>query len=342
MLMQWRLPPLKLPFLCRGQYVVRAMVLAQAIAVVLAFSPGHHAEYIWERLGAISVFVHWVVLLTVLCFCLLRKLINRLSAFYILVSAISIFLCVTACISLLSYTWLGALSSDFNYTASGFVLTNLMVAFIIGLLAIQFFIMHSERSEQLAAQGRAELSALQARIQPHFLFNSLNTVAELTQVDANAAEQALLDLAALFRAALHAGELVKLKDELELAKQYLSLEQWRLGKRMQVQWHIDGNIADMFIPSLTVQPLLENAVRYGIEGSSATSVLSIVYVESRQAISLVITNPFMPVSEMRRGNGVALKNIRQRLKLQYGDRASLTLGAVNDVFRVKLIIPKVP
>lgn len=341
MLMQWRLPPLKLPFLCRGQYVVRAMVLAQAIAVVLAFSPGLHAEYIWERLGVISVFVHWVVLLTVLFFCLLRKLINRLSAFYILVSAISIFLCVTACISLLSYTWLDTLSSDFNHTVSGFVLTNLMVAFIIGLLAIQFFIMHSERSEQLAAQGKAELSALQARIQPHFLFNSLNTVAELTHIDANAAEKALLDLAALFRAALHAGELVKLKDELELAQQYLSLEQWRLGKRMQVQWHIDENIADIFIPSLTVQPLLENAVRYGIEGSSATSVLSVVYTESRQAISLVITNPFMHVSEMRRGNGVALKNIRQRLKLQYGDRASLTLGVVNDVFRVKLIIPKV-
>lgn len=340
MLFQWQLPPLQIPYLCHSRYIVRAMVLAQAVAVVLAFAPGLQSDNVWGRLGVISVFVHWVVLLTVLCLCVLRRKINRLSPLYILVAANSVFLFITYCISMISYAWLGSFLSEFSHSVSGFTLSNLMIAFIIALVAVQFFIMHTERSEQVTAQGRAELSALQARIQPHFLFNSLNTVAELTQVDAKAAEKALLDLSALFRAALYAGEMVALKDELLVARQYLSLEQWRLGKRMQVNWDINDTIPDMLIPSLTIQPLLENAVRYGIESSSATSVLSIACTESRQALSLVITNPFSDVKDIRRGNGVALNNIRQRLQLQYGGRASLTLGVVDDVFRVKLVIPK--
>jgi two-component system, LytTR family, sensor histidine kinase AlgZ len=340
MLTQFPLPKLQIPYLCHGRLFVRALVLSQACAVVLAFAPGSQSYDVWQRMGVISVFVHWVTLLTILCLCAVRKKINRLSPILVLVHATIIFMIITAGISLLSYAWLGSLISVFSHSLSTFVLGNLMVAFIIALVAIQFFIMHTERNEQVAAQGRAELGALQARIQPHFLFNSLNTVAELTQVDAKSAEKALLDLSALFRSALHAGEMVMLKDELHLAEQYLSLEQWRLGNRMQVNWDINQSIADILIPSLTIQPLLENAVRYGIESSSAKSVLSITYTESRQAISLVVTNPYRHADGRLGGNGIALNNIRQRLKLQYDDRASLTLGVVDDVFRAKLVIPK--
>lgn len=340
MSIQWRLPLLQIPYLCRGHYIVRAMVLAQAVAVVLAFSPGLHSDNVWGRLGVISVFVHWVVQLTILCLCILRKHMNRFPPFYILISASAVFLLVTLGVSLISYTWLGRLMSEFSHSLSGFTLANLMIAFIIALVAMQFFIMHSERNEQVTAQGRAELNALQARIQPHFLFNSLNTVAELTQVDAKAAEKALLDLSALFRAALHAGEMVVLKDELKLARQYLSLEQWRLGARMQIEWDIPEAIPDIFIPALTIQPLLENAVRYGIESSSAASTLSVVYTESRQAVSLVITNPFRNTQAVRSGNGVALNNIKQRLQLQYEGQASIVAGVVDNMFRVKLVIPK--
>uniref|UniRef100_UPI0040481DBC sensor histidine kinase n=1 Tax=Rheinheimera sp. TaxID=1869214 RepID=UPI0040481DBC len=239
--LQWALPALQLPYLCNARFLIRCAVLAQAVAVVLAFAPGLQSDNVWGRLGVISVFVHWVMLLTVLCLCVLRRKINRLSPLYILVAANSVFLLITFCISMISYAWLGSFLSEFSHSLSGFTLSNLMVnegISISGIVSLisQFTcirspkrhcsndIMHTERSEQVSAQGRAELSALQARIQPHFLFNSLNTVAELTQVDAKAAEKALLDLSALFRAALHAGEMVTLRDELLIARQYLSLE----------------------------------------------------------------------------------------------------------------------
>ncbi|CAM3732403.1 sensor histidine kinase [Rheinheimera salexigens] len=333
------LPALKLPYLCRGRFLLRAIVLSQAVAVVLSFAPGINTDA-WYRLGLISLFVHWVVLLSTGCLCWLRPQLNKLPAMTILGCCTFIFIIITVAISSLAYHWLHAQNWPLSQSLAGFLLANSMIAFIISMIAIQFFIMHGEHSEQLAAQNRAELSALQARIQPHFLFNSLNTVAELTQIDANSAEKALLDLAALFRAALHVGEALPLAQELQLAKQYLSLEQWRLGSRMQVDWQLPETIPDINIPVLTIQPLLENAVRHGIESCQDNALLRIQLLESRTAVSFVITNPFQQLSANRPKNGIAMENIRQRLKLHYGQHASLTYSVTDNVFRVKLVLPR--
>lgn len=333
------LPALKLPYLCQGRFLLRAIVLAQAVAVVLAFAPGIVTDP-WYRLGLISLFVHWVVLLTTGCFCWLRPQLNKLPAMTILACCTVIFITITIVMSGLAYHWLQAQSWSLSQSLSAFLLANSMIAFIISMIAMQFFIMHAEHSNQLAAQNRAELSALQARIQPHFLFNSLNTVAELTQIDANSAEKALLDLAALFRAALHVGEVIPLEQELELAKQYLSLEQWRLGSRMQVEWLLPDTLPTIHMPALTIQPLLENAVRHGIESSHDSAILRIQLLESRTAVSFVITNPFYQLSSNRPKNGIAIENVRQRLQLHYGQNASLTYSVTDNLFRVKLVLPR--
>ncbi len=336
--LQWALPALQLPYLCHGRFLLRCAVLAQAVAVVLAFAPGLHTD-LWLRLGLISLFVHWVALLTTLLFCALRRQLNRLSPLNILLCCSVVFLLVSVLVSYLAYSGFGVGHSIFSQTLATFLLGNLMVALIVAVIAMQFFIMHSERSIQLEAQSKAELDALQARIQPHFLFNSLNTAAELIHVDPAAAEQALLDLSALFRAALHAGELVWLSDELTLAQQYLSLEQWRLGKRMVVRWQQPDNLVQLKVPALTIQPLLENAVRHGIESYPATATLQVDILQSSQSVTIVIVNPFLPQHPGRSGNGIALDNIRQRLQLHYGSKAQLTQGIVDGLFRLKLVIP---
>lgn len=338
MYLQWALPALQLPYLCHGRFLLRCAVLAQAVAVVLAFAPGTHHE-LWLRLGLISLFVHWVALLTTLLFCLLRNRLNRLTPLNILLSCSGIFLLLTVLVSVLAHSGFASGHAMFSQSLLGFTLGNLMVALIVAIIAMQFFIMHSERSIQLQAQSKAELTALQARIQPHFLFNSLNTAAELIHVEPAAAEQALLDLSALFRAALHAGEMVTLQDELTLAKQYLSLEQWRLGKRMQVQWQQPDNLAALNVPALTVQPLLENAVRHGIESCAQTATLQVDILQSSQSVTIVIVNPFNLKPPGRASNGIALDNIRQRLQLHYGSAAQLSQSVVNGLFRVKLVIP---
>lgn len=336
--LQWSLPALQLPYLCHGRFLLRCAVLTQAVAIVLAFAPGEH-HHLWLRLGLISLFTHWVALLTTLTFCSLRHWLNRLSPFFILLSCSTVFLLLTLLVSYLTFHSLIAGQAMFNQNLSSFMLGNLMVALIVAIIAMQFFIMHSERSIQLQAQSKAELTALQARIQPHFLFNSLNTAAELIHIEPAAAEQALLDLSALFRAALHAGEMVTLSDELKLARQYLSLEQWRLGKRMQVNWQQPASLADIRIPALTIQPLLENAVRHGIESCGNSGILQVDIVQSSQSVSIVIVNPYTKVARVRTGNGIALDNIRQRLLLHYGSAAQLTHSITNELFRVKLVIP---
>jgi len=117
-----------------------------------------------------------------------------------------------------------------------------------------------------AGRLRARLEALQARIRPHFLFNSLNSIASLIASDPERAELAVLDLSDLFRASLaKPGSLVAWRDELALARRYLSIEQYRLGARLELDWQVEGVPDDLPIPQLTLQPLLENAILHGIQ-----------------------------------------------------------------------------
>jgi two-component system, LytTR family, sensor histidine kinase AlgZ len=339
MRIEWQLPPLQIPYLCRSRFIVRVMVLAQAIAVVLAFSPGMLTDP-WLRLGLISLFVHWVALLTTVCFCLLRRRLNVLPPVLILLICILVFEVATIFVSITAHWLLTAQHLNMPQGLLGFVLANMMISLIVAVLATLFFIIHTERNQQIRAQSQAELTALQARIEPHFLFNCLNTVAELTQVDPNAAEQALINLSSLFRAALNAGQIVSLAEELKLSKQYLSLEQWRLGGRLNVSWELPDCMPEVLLPALTIQPLLENAVRYGVEPSSESGELQIVVLESRQAVSIIITNPIGQSVVSTGGNGIALSNIRQRLQLHYGSQAQLHTSNSGLRFRIKLVLPK--
>lgn len=340
MYLQWSLPALQLPYLCHSRFLLRCAVMAQALAVVLAFAPGLVAEP-WQRLGVISLFVHWVALLTTVCFCQLRRWLNQLTPAALLAGCIVIFEVATVLVSLVSYSWLAGHSPYMSDSLPAFILANMMISLIVAIIAIQFFVIHTEHNQQIRAQSRAELAALQARIEPHFLFNSLNTVAELIHVDRDAAEQALLNLSALFRAALNAGQVISLEDELTLSRQYLSLEQWRVGQRMTVQWDIATPLPALRIPALTIQPLLENAVRHGVEQCQQPAQIHLTVLESSRSVSIIITNPLgQALTDKIRGNGIALDNIRQRLQLHFGDNAQLHSASSEGKFRVKLVLPK--
>ena len=139
---------------------------------------------------------------------------------------------------------------------------------------------------------------------------------------------------------MHAGEQISLTDELTLARQYLALEQWRLGERMRQNWQLPASLPKLLVPALTIQPLLENAVRHGIESSQYGGTIDIELIDSKQSVTVLITNPFAPALDKSRSNGVALTNIRQRLQLYFGDSASLNRSIVNGKFRVKLVLPK--
>jgi two-component system sensor histidine kinase AlgZ len=191
------------------------------------------------------------------------------------------------------------------------------------------------------ALAEARLQALQARIRPHFLFNSLNAVLALIRRDAPRAERALEDLAELFRALMSDGRsLVRLADEISLLERYAAIEQLRLGERLRMSWDMDNAPMDALLPPLVLQPLLENAVYHGVEpGTGIGDVL--VRIERRgERVHACIENPLPPEGRSgRAGNHMALDNIRERLMLFFDAEARLETRIENSRYRVEIDIP---
>jgi two-component system, LytTR family, sensor histidine kinase AlgZ len=218
------------------------------------------------------------------------------------------------------------------------------LAALFGLVLQHYFELRTRAYSPALSEAR--LQALQARIRPHFLFNSLNAVLSLIRTEPLRAETTLEDLADLFRVHMReTRDLTSLGEEIHLCRQYLSIEKIRLGERLHVQWHL-SNITDILlqraqIPILLLQPLLENAVYYGVECATKVSVIHINLSRSLDRIEIVVTNPFHGEFKSRGGNKMALMNIQQRLTLLYDVEAQLTFGVVQGQYEVRLRFPYV-
>ena len=179
-----------------------------------------------------------------------------------------------------------------------------------------------------------------SRIRPHFLFNSLNAVLSLVRQEPRRAEQALEDLADLFRVLMADNrQLTPIAREVELAKQYLSIEELRLGDRLIVEWDTERMPADALIPPLVLQPLLENAVYHGIEPRAEPGTVSIRIARDNEQMHLVLRNPYRPDGDHHAGNRMALANIRERLALHFDAEASIKTVAHDDIYEVRIVIP---
>lgn len=195
---------------------------------------------------------------------------------------------------------------------------------------------------QLPADTTARLAELQSRIRPHFLFNTLNSALGLVRRDPVRAEALLEDLAELFRVALADGaSVVSLGDEIELAQRYLAIEQIRFGDRLQVVWQLDPAAAGARLPPLLLQPLVENAVRHGVEPCASGGVIRIrTRVKAGMAwVSIANTLPEGPGGPVPAGHGIALQNVRERLRLMHDVAARFETQADAETFRVQLALP---
>ena len=208
------------------------------------------------------------------------------------------------------------------------------------LLVLAYF---NLRSRMLSpALTEARLQALQARIRPHFLFNSINAVLSLVRTEPRRAETALEDLADLFRVLMADNrDLVPLEREVELCRQYLGLEALRLGNRLRVQWQVDKMPGDALVPPLLLQPLLENAVYHGIEPSMEPGVISIHIFNDRDRVHMLLRNPSRKQGSHHTGNKMALANIRERLSLHFDAEASLQTRDTDGQYEVRIALPYV-
>jgi two-component system sensor histidine kinase AlgZ len=220
-------------------------------------------------------------------------------------------------------------------TAVVIVMYVLSIAFHYAMLAVE----SSRKAEVLARD--AELRALKAQVNPHFLFNCLNSISALTSVDAARAREMCIKLSDFLRISLRLGERpsITFGEEWELARTYLDVEQVRFGNRLRVTEKIDSDCSDCEVPPLLVQPLVENAIKHGIATLVEGGEIAISAARSSQGLTFVIENPFDPEAPRSKKSGIGLRNVRDRLRARYGVAGQLAIGIEENRYRVALSLP---
>ena len=218
------------------------------------------------------------------------------------------------------------------------LLVGAVLAVSLTALLLEYFRVRGRAFSPALAEAR--LQALQARIRPHFLFNSLNAVLAIIRGDPRRAEGALEDLADLFRSLLADNrQLIPMREEISLCRQYLNLEHLRLGERLQVQWTIDPGAEDALVPPMLLQPLVENAVYHGIEPGLAVGAIEIRIGLAGDRLVVGLSNPYHAEHQHRQGNRMALANIRERLLLHFDVEAKLDTGVDGERYRIGMVMP---
>jgi two-component system sensor histidine kinase AlgZ len=332
-----------LPDLCRLPRLLAVLFATEmiVIAVALASAPdqGDHAA----RFVSGSAFALWTALVSSVALCQSRRWLSRRPRWLGTALALALPMLVAA-----GFAWAvdelaagGLLPVAASVRGPSGVLGIAVLAGLLAACVLRYFYVLDQWSAQVEASARASLDALQARIRPHFLFNSLNTIASLVRIDPVRAERAVENLADLFRAALSAGERDStLGEELELCRRYLAIEALRYGDRLAVDWRIDDAVPQEHrMPSLLVQPLVENAVNHGIAQLPKGGTIAIEATLAGDAIELRITNPVLAGRSASR-NGHALRSISQRLAYYYRSSAArLDTEVAGDAYTCVLRLP---
>ncbi|MGY4491759.1 sensor histidine kinase [Pseudomonas sp. TE3610] len=321
-----------LPVLCEAQALLVLVMLAELLVMVLVLAEPMGPAFDWSRLALTSLFVQWIVLLSAALLCGLRPWLARLhtgvAGGLCCAMVVGLTLLATGLTEYFHLVDRPSTPSDFSFLEFTRYLRHGLIALIMSALLLRYFYLRNQWRIQQQAELQARLEALQARIKPHFLFNTLNSIASLVAVDAVRAEQAVLDLSDLFRASLgKVGTLVTWKEELALSKRYLRIEQYRLGERLQLDWRIDTIPDDLPIPQLTLQPLLENALVHGVAPRIEGGVIRVEADYKGGEFILCVSNPYDEVAQRKVSGGThqALSNIGARLAALFGPRASLSV-----------------
>jgi two-component system sensor histidine kinase AlgZ len=308
---------------CHPALALRALLLVQAVLALVALAGADNLASWFSRQAVLAFGGAAATLLWLVGVCAMRTALGKWASRW----RTGVVLLMGAAAALLAWFplwWAGLSASTDDWPAFRIAAVGLSGATLAALLwawlDLRSRIWHP-------AHASARLAELQSRIRPHFLFNALNTALALVRVDPGRAESVLEDLAQLFRVALaEPGVAVSVQDELDLVRRYLAIEQVRFGDRLVVQWQVDPRISAARIPPLVLQPLVENAVRHGIEPAAGGGKLLIRgLVQRGQAVLLVVNTVGDQAGAP--GHGMALHNVRERLRLLHD------LGAQCDVWR---------
>lgn len=327
-----------MPDLCRGEGLLSIVLLSLPIAVWVAVARSGLATFDGVLFAEATLMLLSIVFLgvTSLCWLQRRRKLANLRVFaavaYLLILVLT-GVCSFIGLWLKHYWWLEA-----SHGFSGWrIVENVVLAAIPTGVLLRYLVLQQRYRLQQSAELEARIQALQSRIRPHFLFNSMNLIASLIASDPEKAEQVVEDLSDLFRYALGDSQnLIPLRDEIALCRRYLDLERLRLGDRLQVRWRIGDYGDGIEIPCLTLQPLLENAVYHGVQMLEDGGCVDITVGRKGNRVEIDVVNPRHAVLEYNRGNRMAKENIRRRLEAHFGSSAEVLSEATENSFTTKI------
>lgn len=329
------------PSFCRWRLLLAVAAVTQVSVLLIGVGSLWEFNPVW--LGVVTLYAQALALVTALGVCISRAWLGRLSARGAWIGSwfVAVIVALTFSYSVgIIGTVLGAGPGREGFTI--FVTQSVLAVALVSVALFRYLFVRAQWRAQVLAQSEARVQALQARIRPHFLFNSLNTIASLIPDDPVGAERATEDLADLFRGSMRrADSLISLSEELKLARQYLQMEQRRLGDRLGIDWQVGELPEGALILPLTLQPLLENAVAHGIQPRTDGGEIRVYGRSEKDNIVITICNPLGPDEHDSSGHGMALANIRERLELAFGPAASLITHQDDEQFFAILSLPYV-
>lgn len=323
------------------QHLIELFIASLVLAIVLALAEAQSWSALnWLNVVQYVLFIHWVLLCFVAIVEKIQPILNRfgsISLFFLGFALLQMIVLVTTIVLNIVMYWGQFLSFSQLSSIDIFqhVIMNLSYGVLLGAFCLRYLYLREQWMKQQNSELQARIQAMQARIHPHFLFNSLNSVVSLISIDPDKAENMLINLSRLFRASFQELKLVSLQEEIQLSKQYLAIEQVRVGDRLKIEWKIVNPeyLSDVKIPLLTLQPLLENSIFHGVESSLSNSTISVLVEILQKQVNIVITNPYTTDKIKRRqGHGIAIENVKERLKGYFGSSVQFQTYAGNGIF----------
>ncbi|MDZ7751869.1 MAG: histidine kinase [Gammaproteobacteria bacterium] len=335
--------PALLPDFCDARVIFSVVLMVQIVALVVALVPIASRDF-WLELAMVSFFAHWVAVSSLVILCLLKRVLARLAGGPAALVTGAVVIVVTAVVSegALQALELLVLPPFDRPGRMDFMGRNVAIAAIVYAAVLRYFYVRHQWRRNVELGSQARVAALQARIRPHFLFNSMNTIASLTRSRPAVAEQVVEDLAALFRVTLKEGDTpATLAQELEVCRRYLAIEAQRLGERLRVAWDIGEGVEAARLPPLTLQPLVENAVYHGVEPSIGGGEVRIRVRRDGPWLDVEVSNPLPQAGQVapRAGNRMAQANVAERLAAFFDAAVTFETAAGPDLYRLHMRLP---
>ena len=329
-----------LPDFCSTRIVFVVVLLAELLAIILTLGRFPNPSGSLTDLAMYSLSAQWVALTSTATLCLCRPYINHLTDTW--VASLSYLIILSVSLIITELAWWLVYQGVYGHTHGVFFLRSMGISAIVSALVLRYFYVQHQWRQRIKSEAEARFQALQSRIRPHFLFNCMNTIASLTRTEPRLAEEAVEDLADLFRASLQDTQQGStLEDEVALCKRYLRIEKHRLGERLVVNWHLDDLPMQTRIPAIVLQPLLENAIVHGVECMPQGGTIEVTGEMQNRTLRVMIKNP-IPAdvkNTLHEGHHLAQENIRLRLNTLYDRSDLLQVETDAEEYRVIITLP---